>query len=110
MGLARRKIEARTILYPREAGHGLRGLFLGRLYPRDLPQQLPGPAHPAAAGDEPQHAVSPGPGIFPERTPESEDVAERSLLTLVLPQVLQAALSPDERTRISEDFPQSRHR
>ena len=32
-------------------------------YPIVFPQQLPGPAQPAVAGDEAQQAVSPGPGI-----------------------------------------------
>lgn len=75
-----------------------------------FPQQLPGPAQPAAEGEDPQQEVSPGPGTLLERTPESELVADRSFFMLALPQAVHFGLSSDERMRTSEDFPQSRHR
>jgi len=51
-----------------------------------LPQQLPGPAHPAAwPGEEPQQAVSPGPGIPVLGDPDMEEGAERSLFMFLLP-------------------------
>ena len=56
-----------------------------RPYVGSLPQQLPGPAHPAWAGDVPQQAVSPGPGICWDCAPESEDGAESNFLRLRLP-------------------------
>ena len=38
-----------------------------------LPQQLPGPAQPAWPGDDPQQAVSPGPGMALEAVPDREE-------------------------------------
>jgi len=54
-----------------------------------FPQQLPGPAQPARPGDDPQQAVSPGPGIPAEAVPEREEWADMSFLRLPLPQRLQ---------------------
>jgi hypothetical protein len=43
-----------------------------------FPQQLPGPAQAASSGDDPQHAVSPRPGILFLRGPDMDEWAERS--------------------------------
>jgi len=55
-----------------------------------FPQQLPGPAQPACAGELPQQAVSPGPGSPLLAAPDREDVAESSFFRFALPHVLQA--------------------
>jgi hypothetical protein len=51
-----------------------------------FPQQLPGPAQPAVAGEFPQHAVSPAPGRLLFLTPEREETGESIFLTWALPQ------------------------
>ena len=51
-----------------------------------LPQQLPGPAQPAWPGDDPQQAVSPGPGMPAEDAPDRDEWADMSFLRLPLPQ------------------------
>jgi hypothetical protein len=50
-----------------------------------FPQQLPGPAQPAWPGEEPQQAVSPGPGMAPDGVPDRDEWADISFLTLLLP-------------------------
>jgi len=45
-----------------------------------LPQQLPGPAQFAWPGDDPQQAVSPGPGMCDADDPDTAAWAERSFL------------------------------
>jgi hypothetical protein len=58
-----------------------------RGYKEPFPQQLPGPAHPEASpGADPQHAVSPGPGIPFLAEPEREEGAESILFRFRLPQ------------------------
>jgi len=49
-----------------------------RVYSCVFPQQLPGPAQPASPGDDPQHAVSPKPGILFLRGPDMDEWAEIS--------------------------------
>jgi hypothetical protein len=56
------------------------------LSPQPFPQQLPGPAQPAWPGDDPQQAVSPGPGIAEEDVPDRDEWADMSFLRLPLPQ------------------------
>ena len=57
------------------------------------PQQLPGPAQPAAIpGADPQQAVSPGPGIPCRLEPVREEGADNMRLTLVPPQAAQEAI------------------
>jgi len=75
-----------------------------------LPQQLPGPAHPACIGEDPQQAVSPGPGIFWAEDPDKEEGAESIFLRLGLPQLEHCGLSVAVVTRISLSFLQSRQR
>ena len=59
-------------------------------YKEPFPQQLPGPAHPEASpGADPQHAVSPGPGIPFLAEPEREEGAESILFRFRLPQEVQ---------------------
>jgi hypothetical protein len=50
-----------------------------------FPQQLPGPAQPAWPGEEPQQAVSPGPGMAPDEVPDKDECADMSFFTLPLP-------------------------
>jgi len=57
------------------------------IYPRDFPQQLPGPAQLVFAGVEPQQAVSPGPGNLVISAPDMDDGAEIIFLRLLLLQV-----------------------
>ena len=54
-----------------------------------FPQQLPGPAQPAWPGDDPQQAVSPGPGMEEEAVPDRDEWADMSFLRLPLPHRLQ---------------------
>jgi hypothetical protein len=54
-----------------------------------FPQQLPGPAQPARPGDDPQQAVSPGPGMEEEVVPDRDEWADMSFLRLPLPHRLQ---------------------
>jgi len=51
-----------------------------KVYGCVFPQQLPGPAQPASEGDDPQHEVSPGPGILLFRCPDMDEWAEISFL------------------------------
>ena len=51
-------------------------IFGYKSYAGSFPQQLPGPAHPACEGVEPQQAVSPGPGNFEAVKPDLEEWAE----------------------------------
>jgi hypothetical protein len=75
-----------------------------------FPQQLPGPAQPALAGELPQHAVSPGPGKLLFFTPERDETVESIFFTRPLPQARHSTSFPAEETRISLTFPQSRQR
>ena len=72
------------------------------------PQQLPGPAHPdACPGEEPQQAVSPGPGI---RFPEGEDEgADRIFSTFPLLQWRHVGESLALKVMTSLILPQSAH-
>lgn len=81
-----------------------------RCYSGALPQQLPGPAQPAWAGDDPQQAVSPGPGMLCAAEPDNDEWAESSFLRLKPPQAEHSGLSEDAATRISVVFPQSKHK
>ena len=75
-----------------------------------LPQQLPGPAHPAACpGVEPQQAVSPSPGLLIFIGPDTAEWADICLLTLVLPQAVHLGSSPVLVMSSSLVRPQSLH-
>ena len=75
-----------------------------------LPQQLPGPAHPAACpGVAPQQAVSPSPGFFIFAGPDMAEWADICLLKLVLPQVVHLGSSPVPAMSSSLVRPQSLH-
>jgi len=74
------------------------------------PQQLPGPAHPACPGLEPQQAVSPGPGMRLLEGPDADECAESIFLRLPLWQWLQFGDSSAVPTKISLILPQSRHK
>ena len=74
------------------------------------PQQLPGPAHPAWAGELPQQAVSEGPGRPGLATPDKDDGAESSFFRFTLPQALQLGASSDEATSTSLIAPHSTHK
>jgi hypothetical protein len=75
-----------------------------------LPQQLPGPAQPACAGELPQQAVLPGPGSPRLATPDKEEVAESSFFRFSLPQALQVGDSLEEATNTSLVAPHSVHK
>jgi len=76
-----------------------------------LPQQLPGPAQPAAApGVLPQQAVSPKPGMSFLGDPDIDEWAERSFLRSSLPQAPHVGGSDDPVTRTSLVLPHLRHR
>jgi len=75
-----------------------------------LPQQLPGPAQlDAWPGDDPQQAVSAGPGMLFLTGPDTEECAETSFSMLWLLQKLQAGSSLDPTIKISLTFPHSLH-
>jgi hypothetical protein len=71
------------------------------------PQQLPGPAQFACAGDDPQHAVSPGPGMLFLAAPDMDECAESIFLRFRLPQDSQMGASFNEATSTSWILPQS---
>jgi hypothetical protein len=75
-----------------------------------FPQQLPGPAQPACAGELPQQEGSPDPGSPCLVAPDKEDGAESSFLRLTLPQALQVGESSDEETSTSLVSPHSTHK
>gem|GEM_PF-5528883 len=75
-----------------------------------FPQQLPGPAQPAWAGELPQQAVSPGPGRPRLADPDRLDVAESNFFNFALPQLLQAGSVSDDVTSSSLIAPHSVHR
>jgi hypothetical protein len=75
-----------------------------------FPQQLPGPAHPASLGEEPQQDVSPWPGIEFFDGPDMEECAERSFVKLELPHSLHFNGSVGLKTSSSLCFPQSSHK
>jgi hypothetical protein len=79
-------------------------------YMGPFPQQLPGPAQSAWPGDNPQHAVSPGPGIRFLLGPDREEWAETSFFRLWPPQVLHLGLSSEPAIRSSLVSPQSIHK
>jgi hypothetical protein len=73
------------------------------------PQQLPGPAQEACAGDIPQQPVSPAPGNLFLATPDMEDGAESNLSKFLLLQSGHCGLlSSPAVTRISTVLSQSR--
>jgi len=75
-----------------------------------LPQQLPGPAHPAACpGVEPQQAVSPSPGFLILAGPDMAEWADICLLRCVLPQAVHLGSSPVPAMSSSLVRPQSLH-
>ena len=74
-----------------------------------LPQQLPGPAQPAWAGELPQQAVSEGPGRPVLATPDREEGADSSFFRFTLPQALQVGVSSTEATSTSLVAPHSSH-
>jgi hypothetical protein len=75
-----------------------------------LPQQLPGPAHPAAEGGLPQQAVSPRPGSLFLATPDIDDGVDGNFLRFWLPQLPQDGFSlPATPVRTSVVLPQSMH-
>jgi hypothetical protein len=75
-----------------------------------FPQQLPGPAQPAWPGDDPQQAVSPGPGMAVEVLPDRDEWADMSFLILPLPQRWQNTVVFSVDIRISATWPQSVHK
>jgi hypothetical protein len=75
-----------------------------------LPQQLPGPAQPACPGEDPQQAVSPGPGMAPDGAPDRDECADMSFLRLPLPQRSQYTVIFSEKTSTSATWPQSAHK
>jgi len=75
-----------------------------------FPQQLPGPAQPACAGELPQQAVSEGPGSPCLATPDKDEGAESSFFRFTLPQALQLGDSSDEATSTSLIAPHSTHK
>lgn len=74
-----------------------------------LPQQLPGPAQPAWAGELPQQAVSEWPGRPILATPDREEGADSSFFRFTLPQTLQVGVSSAEATSTSLVAPHSSH-
>jgi hypothetical protein len=66
-----------------------------------LPQQEPGPAHPAKPGDEPQQPVSPGPGRSMEAFPVRLLVGDGCRCVDDAPQEGQRSLSFCPRVMIS---------
>ena len=75
-----------------------------------FPQQLPGPAHPASPGDDPQQVVSPIPGVPFFAVPDIEECAESIFFILRLPQILHCGWSSVCVIKISFDSPQSKHK
>jgi hypothetical protein len=75
-----------------------------------FPQQLPGPAHPAWAGELPQQAVSEGPGSPCLATPDKDEGAESSFFRFTLPQALQVGDSAGDATSTSLVAPHSTHK
>jgi hypothetical protein len=75
-----------------------------------LPQQLPGPAHPAFVGVEPQQDVSPGPGNFEELEPDIDECAESIFLRFSLPHPAHRGLSVEDEIRTSLTSPHSTHK
>ncbi|VTR66478.1 hypothetical protein DESC_480188 [Desulfosarcina cetonica] len=75
-----------------------------------LPQQLPGPAQPACPGEDPQQAVSPGPGRAFEDVPDKEEWADIIFFRLLPPHCGQTTLLFSENTKISDTWPQSAHK
>jgi len=71
-----------------------------------LPQQEPGPAHPAVEGAPPQQDVSPGPGYAWRAAPVNELVADIFLIVSIEPQAGQASPSSGRVLRISFSCPQ----
>jgi hypothetical protein len=75
-----------------------------------FPQQLPGPAHPAACpGAEPQQAVSPSPGFLIFAGPDMAEWADICLSRFVLPQAVHLGSSPVPAMSSSLVRPQSLH-
>ena len=72
-----------------------------------FPHQLPGPEQSDASdGDEPQHAVSPGPGKPVLTGPDSDEGAEINFLMFELLQNLHFKSVSEPVTRSSLVFPQ----
>ena len=68
------------------------------------------PWEPAWPGDDPQQAVSPGPGMAAEAVPDRDEWADMSFLRLPLPQRSQQTVVFSVKTRISATCPQSAHK
>jgi hypothetical protein len=78
-------------------------------YPKDLPQQEPGPAQPAWPGWLPQQPVSFGPGKSAPVRPVSELVADMILAVSVEPQLGQVKGASLAVTITSPVLPQAWH-
>jgi len=73
-----------------------------------LPQQLPGPAHPACSGLTPQQPAA-GAAVLASLTPEREDGTDSIFFRSLLPQSGQAGFALVPETRTSACFPQLLH-
>ena len=84
--------------------------FFKKINQKLFPQQLPGPAQDDDSPIfDPQHVVSPCPGILFVFTPDIEECAEISFFKFMLLHDEHIALSSDDESNISKVFPQSKH-